>query len=114
MAFDTTVAGLATAVVCFIVSRVRRRWYSDYLVSMESAMNTLLEKADILHARGFEFSPAMFKYDARGKKATKVALDGAGERQRAGRGDVARGGASERRGAGDVAPSLDDAQAAAE
>ena len=55
VAFDTTVAGLAVAVVCFLVTRVRRRWYADYLVSIEGAMNTILEKAEMLHAQGFSF-----------------------------------------------------------
>ncbi len=55
VAFDTTVAGLTVAVVCFLVSKVRRRWYGDYLVSMESAMNTILEKGERLHTEGFEF-----------------------------------------------------------
>lgn len=48
VAFDTTVAGLAVAVVCFLVTKVRRRWYTDYLVSVEGAMNTILEKAEFL------------------------------------------------------------------
>ncbi|MBX9034648.1 MotA/TolQ/ExbB proton channel family protein [Gordonibacter massiliensis (ex Traore et al. 2017)] len=55
VAFDTTVAGLAVAVVCFLVTKVRRRWYADYLISVEGAMNTILEKADVLHAEGFAF-----------------------------------------------------------
>ncbi|RDB60913.1 hypothetical protein C1878_12770 [Gordonibacter sp. 28C] len=55
VAFDTTVAGLAVAVVCFLVTKVRRRWYADYLISIEGAMNTILEKADALHAEGFAF-----------------------------------------------------------
>lgn len=55
VAFDTTVAGLAVAVVCFLVSKVRRRWYEDYLSNVEGAMNTLLEKAATLRERGFAF-----------------------------------------------------------
>ncbi|MGI6216542.1 MAG: MotA/TolQ/ExbB proton channel family protein [Coriobacteriales bacterium] len=51
-AFNTTVMGLVVAVVCYLVTRVRRRWYDDYLVSIEGAMNTLLEKAQIM--RGSE------------------------------------------------------------
>lgn len=47
MAFDTTVAGLFVAVVCMFVSRVRRRWYSKYLIGLEGAMNTILEKSDV-------------------------------------------------------------------
>lgn len=52
MAFDTTVAGLAVAVVCFLVSKVRRRWYTDYLRSLEGLANVILEKADMLRAAG--------------------------------------------------------------
>lgn len=72
MAFDTTVAGLATAVVCFVISRMRRRWYSDYLVSMEAAFNTLLEKAQLLHEQGYIFERTAFEYDKTGKKAKRV------------------------------------------
>lgn len=59
MAFDTTVAGLSVAVVCYVVTKIRKGWYSDYLDGMESAMNTILEKASILQAEGFDFSSYM-------------------------------------------------------
>ncbi len=55
VAFDGTVAGLVVAIVCLAVSTLRRRWYDDYLVSMESAFNTLLEKAGAMHDRGYDF-----------------------------------------------------------
>lgn len=55
VAFDTTVAGLAVAIVCFLVSKTRRRWYADYLVSVEGAMNTILEKAGSLREGEFVF-----------------------------------------------------------
>ena len=55
VAFDTTVAGLAVAVVCLLVGKARRRWYEDYLSNVEGAMNTLLEKAAALHEQGFAF-----------------------------------------------------------
>lgn len=55
VAFDTTVAGLAVAVVCFLVTKLRRRWYDDYLVSVEGAMNVILEKVALLRTRGFGF-----------------------------------------------------------
>lgn len=71
VAFDTTVAGLAAAIVCYIISKVRRRWYSDYVVSMEAVMNTLLEKAQTLHARGYAFEEAIYSYDKSGRKAHK-------------------------------------------
>lgn len=68
-AFDTTVAGLATAIVCMLVTRVRRRWYGDYLVSMESAFNTLLEKGRIMHEEGYAFDQTVWHYDERGRSA---------------------------------------------
>lgn len=55
VAFDTTVAGLSVAVICYLVTKLRRRWYEDYLVSIEGAMNTILEKADLLRSQGFKF-----------------------------------------------------------
>ena len=81
VAFDTTVAGLATAVVCYFISRLRRRWYEDYLVSMEGALNTLLEKADMLHAAGYPFPKGSWHYDKMGRTAHFVegaAADGEG------------------------------------
>ncbi|MGN0037683.1 MAG: MotA/TolQ/ExbB proton channel family protein [Coriobacteriales bacterium] len=74
-AFDTTVAGLATAVVCFAVTRVRRRWYSDYLVSMEAAFNTLLEKGTIMHEEGYDFDRSVWHYDKMGRRAVAAQLE---------------------------------------
>lgn len=42
-AFDATVSGLAAAAVAFAVSRLRKRWYEDYLSSLETLMESLLE-----------------------------------------------------------------------
>ncbi len=42
-AFDATVAGLAAAGVAFAISRLRKRWYEDYLSSLEALMESLLE-----------------------------------------------------------------------
>ncbi|MFZ5595861.1 MAG: MotA/TolQ/ExbB proton channel family protein [Bacillota bacterium] len=42
-AFDATVSGLAAAGVAFAVSRLRKRWYEDYLCSLEALMESLLE-----------------------------------------------------------------------
>lgn len=55
VAFDTTVVGLTVSIVCFLATKIRRRWYSDYLNNVEGAMNTLLEKAAALHGQGFAF-----------------------------------------------------------
>ncbi|MEL7566196.1 MAG: MotA/TolQ/ExbB proton channel family protein [Dehalobacterium sp.] len=43
MAFDTTIAGLASASVCSVISKIRKRWYSDYMVTLESIMELILE-----------------------------------------------------------------------
>lgn len=42
-AFDATVLGLAAAGVAFAISRLRKRWYEDYLSSLEALMESLLE-----------------------------------------------------------------------
>jgi biopolymer transport protein ExbB/TolQ len=43
IAFDTTVAGLIAAGVAFVISRLRKRWYEDYLSVLETLMESLLE-----------------------------------------------------------------------
>ena len=46
VAFDGTVAGLIGGVVSMIVSSIRKRWYANYLVAMESLTTCVLEKAE--------------------------------------------------------------------
>lgn len=43
IAFDTTVVGLAAGGIGFFISRVRRRWYEDYLGTLEAGAAALLE-----------------------------------------------------------------------
>lgn len=43
-AFDATVVGLATAGVAFVISRLRKRWYEDDMISMEAIMERILEE----------------------------------------------------------------------
>lgn len=85
VAFDTTIAGLATAVVCFGITRLRRRWYGDYLVSMEAVFNTLLEKGETMHEDGYDFTPLVLAYDRSGRHAKAEPLV-AGEALAAGEG----------------------------
>jgi biopolymer transport protein ExbB/TolQ len=42
-AFDTTSLGLIVAAFAMIVSAVRSRWYKDYMVSFDAAMECVLE-----------------------------------------------------------------------
>ena len=44
VAFDTTVAGLVSAAVAYIVSGVRKSWYEKYMVGLETIMETILEE----------------------------------------------------------------------
>ena len=71
VAFDTTVAGLATAAVAFVISWVRRRWYTDYLTNMEALFNTILETARMLHEQGYEFDQVVLHYNKSGRKTKK-------------------------------------------
>jgi len=42
-AFDATVTGLAAGGIAFAISRLRKRWYEDYLCSLEVLMESLME-----------------------------------------------------------------------
>ncbi len=52
IAFDTTVAGLIAAAACLLVTRIRRRWYAEYLTALETSMTSLLDKAAEARAAG--------------------------------------------------------------
>ncbi len=43
-AFDATVTGLGTAGVAFVVSRLRKRWYEDDMITMEAIMEGIVEE----------------------------------------------------------------------
>ena len=43
IAFDTTVAGLISAAICFIISGIRKSWYEQYVVGLETVLETVLE-----------------------------------------------------------------------
>lgn len=43
IAFDTTVAGLAAGAICYFISKVRRRWYEEYLSNLETLAESILE-----------------------------------------------------------------------
>jgi biopolymer transport protein ExbB/TolQ len=42
-AFDATVTGLAAAGISFAITRVRKRWYEDYLSALEALIEGLLD-----------------------------------------------------------------------
>ena len=45
IAFDTTILGLVCAAISYIISKIRNRWYEDYMVSLEGTMECILEEA---------------------------------------------------------------------
>jgi biopolymer transport protein ExbB/TolQ len=52
IAFDGTVAGLLAAVISLVVSSLRRRWYAQYLMVLESLMTCILDKATAARKEG--------------------------------------------------------------
>lgn len=44
IAFDTTVAGLVSGAIAYVVSGIRKSWYEKYMVSLETLMETILEE----------------------------------------------------------------------
>ena len=44
IAFDTTVAGLISAAVAYMISSIRKSWYEQYMVGLETIMETILEE----------------------------------------------------------------------
>ena len=47
VAFNTTIAGVAVAAVCSIISNIRKRWYNDYMVTLEALMEAILEEVKV-------------------------------------------------------------------
>ena len=58
VAFNGTVAGLVAAVVCMVVTVIRKRWYTKYTVILESLMTAILSKADAVKKQGVKLPTA--------------------------------------------------------
>ena len=43
IAFDTTVVGLASGGIAYVISKVRRRWYEEYMSNLETMAEAVLE-----------------------------------------------------------------------
>jgi biopolymer transport protein ExbB/TolQ len=54
IAFDGTVAGLLAAVVSLVISGIRKRWYLQYITTLEALMTTVLDKAAVARKEGVE------------------------------------------------------------
>jgi len=44
IAFDTTIAGLVTGAISYVISGIRKSWYERYMVALETLMETVLEE----------------------------------------------------------------------
>ena len=44
VAFDTTVVGIGSGAVAYFVSKIRRRWYEEYLSDLDALTDALLDK----------------------------------------------------------------------
>lgn len=58
IAFNGTVAGLVAAVVCMVVTVIRKRWYAHYAVILESLMTAILSKAEAVKKEGVKLPVA--------------------------------------------------------
>ena len=82
VAFDGTVAGLLTAVVAMCVSHIRKRWYGNYQVSLESMMTTLLEKIEIERTAGTDLPTGFTEADLPAfRQKAKVAVSKTADQQ---------------------------------
>ena len=52
IAFDTTVAGLVSGAVAFVISAIRKNWYEKYVVGLETIMECVLDVQDKERAGG--------------------------------------------------------------
>ena len=43
IAFDTTVAGLISGAISYIISGIRKNWYEEYMIGLETIMETILD-----------------------------------------------------------------------
>lgn len=48
VAFDTTVVGIGAGAVSYFVSKVRRRWYEEYLSNLDALSDVILDKLNHL------------------------------------------------------------------
>lgn len=54
VAFDTTVAGLISAAVAYIVSGIRKSWYEKYMTGLETVMEAILEEQTRERKKAYE------------------------------------------------------------
>lgn len=48
VAFDTTVVGIGAGAVTYIVSKVKKRWYEQYLSNLDALSRAILDKLNYI------------------------------------------------------------------
>ncbi len=57
IAFDTTVAGLISGAISFVISGIRKNWYEEYMTGLETVMETILDvQSQEREAAGFQMN----------------------------------------------------------
>ena len=79
IAFDTTVAGLISGALSYIVSGFRKGWYEEYMIGLETIMETVLDVQTNEHKKAQETVKATKPATADPLKATQVAQTHAGQ-----------------------------------
>ena len=79
IAFDTTVAGLISGAVSFVVSGIRKGWYEEYMIGLETIMETVLDVQTNEHKKAQETVKTTKPAAADPLKATQVAQTHAGQ-----------------------------------
>ena len=44
VAFDTTVVGIGAGALAYVISKIRRRWYSEYIANIDVLTDVVLTK----------------------------------------------------------------------
>jgi biopolymer transport protein ExbB/TolQ len=79
VAFDGTVAGLVAAVIAMVVTALRKRWYAQYLVVLESLMTAVLDKASAARKEGVRLPCGAAKASMESKVSEKTVIEDAEE-----------------------------------
>lgn len=75
-AFDTTVAGLISGAISFVISGIRKGWYEEYMIGLETVMETVLDVQNTERRKALQQKKAADAAKA-GHTAPEAALAGA-------------------------------------
>lgn len=76
IAFDTTVAGLVTAIIALSVTRFRRHWYEGYLANLDAMMTAIMDKAAVCKPQRPASFDVTFEPVQAGAQTGRIAYEG--------------------------------------